>query len=148
MYPFRPRVLPGTHGGSGNNCGHPNSRLKREAKNRTLPEQLSIYREGGGWLAGCGLLLAHLSSRDFPRHVGLGGSCGRGGGIQGRDHQGGCGWHTAPVWCLLGGSTRPTRGSLGGSAWMGHAEEEGGGPTEGPVKMGEGGGGERDAEEK
>ena len=99
-----------------------------------------------GWLR---VIVSTLVLKRLSEASGAGGVLvGGAGGSRGRNHQGGCGWHTAPVWCLLGGSTRPTRGSLGGSAWMGHAEEEGGWPTEGPVKMGEGGGGERDAEEK
>ena len=59
----------------------------------------------------------------------------------------------------VGGTPHPVGACWGvllarhGDPWvdlhgLGHAEEEGGWPTEGPVKMGEGGGGERDAEEK
>ena len=39
----RPRVLPGTRRGSGNKCGRLNSRLKREAKNRSFPKHFSIH---------------------------------------------------------------------------------------------------------
>ena len=99
-----------------------------------------------GWLR---VIVSTLVLKRLSEASGAGGFLweGRGESRAGTTKVGVAG-HTAPVWCLLGGSTRPTRGSLGGSAWMGHAEEEGGWPTEGPVKMGEGGGGERDAEEK